>query len=446
MSAATSPPWRASGATLFAMNRMRPLIALVLCLVLLASAMPARAYSVLTHEEIIDMAWDTDIRPLLHARFPQASPAELKEAHAYAYGGSVIQDLGYYPFGSGEFSDLVHYVRSGDFVDALIRNAQTPDEYAFALGALAHYASDVKGHPAVNQAEAIEYPKLAAKLHARTITFEEDPIAHVQTEFGFDMVQVAKQRYTADQYHDYIGFEVAKPLLERSFLEVYGLPLDHVLTREDLAIGTYRHAISDWIPNLTKAAVKDRSAQLAKEVPNFNEKKFLYNVSRADYERSWGRTYTKPSFGARVVTFILKLMPKIGPFRKLKFKAPTPATEDLYFKSVNDTITYYRECMRALRNGQTLDLENRDLDTGGPTRAGEYSRSDKSHARLLHALRDEHFAQMDPALRQRLLEFYQNGGEAALHHRDQRERAARDLAELRSLTPSVANANMLTRH
>ena len=423
------------------MNRLRPLIALVLCLVLLASATPARAYSVLTHEEIIDMAWDTDIRPLLRARFPHATPAQLKEAHAYAYGGSVIQDLGYYPFGNAEFSDLVHYVRSDDFVEALLFNAQTPEEYAFALGALAHYASDIMGHPAINRAEAIEYPDLAAKLHASKITFEEDPVAHVQTEFGFDMVQVAKQRYTADQYHDYIGFEVAKPLLERTFLEIYGLPLDEVLTREDLAIGTYRHAISDWIPNLTKAAVKDRRAQLAKEIPDFNEKKFLYNVSRADYERSWGRSYTKPSFGARFVTFVLKLMPKVGPFRKMQFKAPTPATEDLYFKSVNNTLSFYRECLRVLRNGGELALEDRDLDTGGMTHAGEYTRADKSYARLLHALHEDHFSHVDPALRKTLLTFYQGDGEMKLRHRDQRERASRDLAELRSLPTRVANAS-----
>lgn len=419
------------------MTRLRPLVSVVLCLALLASAVPVHAYSVLTHEEIIDIAWDTDLRPLLRARFPQITREQIKEAHAYAYGGSVIQDLGYYPFGSQDFSRLVHYVRSGDFVEALLRNAQTPDEYAFALGALAHYASDIMGHPAVNRAEAIEYPKLARKLEQNSITFEEDPVAHVQTEFGFDMVQVAKQRYTADQFHEYIGFEVARPLLERTFQEIYGLPLERVLEHEDLAIGTYRHAISSWIPDLTKEAVKDRHAELTQEVPNFNERKFLFNVSRADYERHYGHIYRKPSFGARFIAFVFNLIPKIGPFRKLQFKPPTAATEDMYFKSVNDTITYYRACVHALRDGLTLQLENRDLDTGKPTRAGEYSLSDKTHERLLHTLSKDHFSQMDAALRQNLLEFYQGGGEAALTHRDQRKRATRDLAELRSVAANI---------
>src|ERR1700723_89858 len=104
------------------------------------------AYSVLSHEAVVDSAWDDAIKPLLLKRFPDSTPEELKEAHSYAYGGSVIQDLGYYPFGSHFFSDLVHYVRTGDFVQALMRDSSNLDEYAFALGALAHYAADNEGH------------------------------------------------------------------------------------------------------------------------------------------------------------------------------------------------------------------------------------------------------------------------------------------------------------
>ena len=77
-----------------------------------------RAYAVLSHEAIIDSAWDANIRPLLLKRFPNATPEEMKEAHGYAYGGVIIQDMGYYPHGSKFFSDLTHYVRSGDFVSA----------------------------------------------------------------------------------------------------------------------------------------------------------------------------------------------------------------------------------------------------------------------------------------------------------------------------------------
>ena len=192
----------------------------LLLVVMLCSG--SSAYSVLTHEEIVDLLWGDEIRPLLLARYPGLSEAQITEAHAFAYGGAVIQDLGYYPFGSTEFSDLVHYVRSGDFVRELLLESQDSDEYAFALGALSHYAADMAGHPAVNQSVAIEYPKLRAK-YGQSVRYAQDKTAHLRTEFGFDTVQVAKNRYASQQYHDFIGFRVAKPLLERVFPVVYGM-------------------------------------------------------------------------------------------------------------------------------------------------------------------------------------------------------------------------------
>ena len=60
--------------------------------------------------------------------------------------------------------------------------------------------------------------------------------AHLKTEFGFDVAQVAKKRYASEKYHDFIGFKVSKPLLERTFPLVYGLELKDVLANGDLAI------------------------------------------------------------------------------------------------------------------------------------------------------------------------------------------------------------------
>src|ERR1700720_417088 len=199
----------------------------------------AAAYSVLAHEAIIDSAWDTNIRPLLLKRFPNATPEQLKEAHGYAYGGAIIQDMGYYPHGSKLFSDLTHYVRSGDFVLALLRDSKDLDGYAFALGALSHYSSDNAGHSiGVNLAVPILYPKLQKK-YGNTVTYEQDPLAHVKTEFGFDVLEVAQGRYAPDSYHDFIGFGVSVPLLEQAFEETYGLSLKEVLSDEDKALESY---------------------------------------------------------------------------------------------------------------------------------------------------------------------------------------------------------------
>src|SRR6478672_1899987 len=230
------------------------------------------AYSVLTHEEIVDLVWADELSPLLLKRFPGLTEEQLKVAHGYAYGGAVIQDLGYYPFGSVEFSDLVHYVRSGDFVRELLLESQDANEYAFALGALAHYASDISGHPAVNQAVAIQYPKLRAK-YGNSVRYAEDHTAHLKTEFGFDMVQVAKNRYASQQYHDFIGFQVSKALLERTFPVVYGVELKDVLPHEDLAVGSYRFAVSRMIPQMTQIALRTHKKDMMKENPTFAKKK-----------------------------------------------------------------------------------------------------------------------------------------------------------------------------
>ena len=224
-------------------------------LILLLGAGGSFAYSVLTHEEIVDLAWAGELRPLLLERFPGLTEDQLKEAHGYAYGGAVIQDLGYYPFGSVEFSNLVHYVRSGDFVQELLLQSQDADEYAFSLGALAYYASDIVGHPAVNASVSMQYPKLRAK-YGESVRYAQDHTAHLKTEFGFDMVQVAKNRYASQRYHDFIGFQVSKPLLERTFPIVYGVELKDVLPHEDLAVGSYRFAVSKMIPQMTQIALR----------------------------------------------------------------------------------------------------------------------------------------------------------------------------------------------
>ena len=212
------------------------------------------AYSVLTHEAIIDAAWKDSIVPTLLERFPDATPEQLLEAHAYAYGGAIIQDMGYYPFGSRFFSDLTHYVRSGDFVLALIEESSDLNEYAFALGALAHYAADDSGHPlATNRAVAMLYPQLEKK-YGFVVTYEEKPSAHMKVEFGFDVDQVAEGNYAPKAYHDFIGFEVSKPVLERAFARTYSFEMSSVFFGVDMAIGSYRHAVSSVIPHTTKVA------------------------------------------------------------------------------------------------------------------------------------------------------------------------------------------------
>jgi hypothetical protein len=383
--------------------RVAALLPAVLIAVVMCSG-NALAYSVLTHEEIVDLLWTDEIQPLLLHRYPGLTDDQLKEAHAYAYGGAVIQDLGYYPFGSKEFSDLVHYVRSGDFVHELLLESQDANEYAFALGALSHYASDITGHPAVNQAVAIEYPKLRAK-YGKSVRYAQDKTAHLKIEFGFDTAQVAKNRYASQQYHDFIGFQVSKPLLERVFPVVYGVELKDVLTHEDLAVGSYRFAVSRLIPHMTEVALQTHRKDLMRETPNFAKQKFLYRLSRSDYEKQWGKDYVKPGVGTRILSTLLRYMPRVGPFKGLAFKSPTPQTEDLYFKSINSTVDRYRALLEAVRT-DTMVLPNYDFDTGNPTKAAEYSLTDDAYAKLLGQLSQRKFDKTSPDLQANILLFY----------------------------------------
>jgi hypothetical protein len=361
-------------------------------------------YSVLTHEEMIDLLWKDQLRPLLLMRFPQASQDDVNQAHAYAYGGSLVQDMGYYPFGNKYFSDLVHYVRTGDFVSALIQDSSDLSEYAFALGALAHYAADNDGHPTINHVVALTFPKLRRK-YGEEVTYANDPKAHIRTEFGFDMVQVAKNRYTSDRYHDFIGFNVCKPLLERAFAETYGLELKDVIPNEDLAIGTFRRSISKIIPEMTRVALLSRRKEIVRDTPNFSERQFLYHLSRTKYQKEWGVGYRQPGVGARILAFFLKIVPKVGPFKALAFKIPTTQTEDMYIKSIDKSVDDYGALLREQQGGQ-LSITNIDFDTGRDTRAGEYVLADKTYAHLLDDLAKRNFDQTPPDLRQNILTFY----------------------------------------
>lgn len=413
---------------------------LAVFLVMLLCTSGSFAYSVLTHEEIVDLVWADELRPLLLMRFPTLTEDQLKEAHGYAYGGAVIQDLGYYPFGSVEFSNLVHYVRSGDFVRELLWQSQDANEYAFALGALAHYASDIAGHPAVNQAVSIQYPKLRAK-YGNSVRYAEDHTAHLKTEFGFDMVQVAKNRYASQQYHDFIGFQVSKALLERTFPIVYGVELKDVMAHEDLAIGSYRFAVSRMIPQMTQIALRTHKKDMMKETPDLARKKFLYRLSRSDYEKEWGKDYTKPDFGTRLWSVLLRFMPKIGPFKSLAFNNPTPQTEDMYFKSINTTVDKYRIYLHQVRAG-SLELANCDFDTGKETKAAEYSLTDETYAKLLGQLAGRKFDLTSPDLRDDILHFYSDLSAAIETKRDnvrwQGVLAALDQLKLITPVPIVA--------
>jgi hypothetical protein len=342
-------------------------------------------YSVLSHEAIVDTVWDSHLRPAILKRFPQAQPQDLKQAHASAYAGCIIQDLGYYPFGNQLFSDLVHYVRSGDFVVNMLKEARTIQEFGFALGALAHYAADTRGHSiAVNRSVPLQYPRLERKFGPE-VTYADNKTSHVRVEFSFDVLQVAHGSYAPQAYHDFIGFEVPAEVLQRAFYDTYGLKLEDVFSDLDLALGTYRRAVSTLIPEMTRVAWNIKKDELQKAKPSVTRNLFVYNLSRASYRKEWKTNYRAPGVGTRILTFFIRILPKVGPLQALRFKPPTTETEKLFETSFNRTVADYRTLLTEQADGR-LKLDNRDLDTGKPTQACEYSLADLTYAKLAREL------------------------------------------------------------
>ncbi len=349
------------------------------------------AHAVLTHEALIDTVWETSIQPLLLKRFPDASAEQLKKAHAFCYGGAIIQDIGYYPFGSHMFSDLTHYVRSGDFVISLIEQSADLDEYAFAVGALAHFIADTQGHPgSINKTVPEIYPKLRRKF-GNSVTYEQDKSAHVRTEFGFDVLQIANNLYPSQTYHEFIGFQVSKPVLERASVQTYGLRLGAFFASPNLALGTYRFSVKTLIPEATKAAWSQKKKEIMKKSPGMNRRRFVYNMSRSSYSKEWGNEYERPGFFERLLALLIRILPRIGPFKNFSFRVPPPDAE-LRFQTVFDAIVARdrKECL-ALANG-TLTLTNLDLDTGKMSRKGEYALADETYAKLMQKLASEKVA------------------------------------------------------
>lgn len=355
-----------------------------MCVVIIAvlGACPLHAYSQITHEELIDLLWADSIRPLLLQRYPQTTESALKTAHAYAYGGCLIQDIGYYPLGKVFFSDLAHHVRTGDFVATLLRNATTVDELAFAIGALSHYVGDSVGHAdAVNPGTALTFPDLRWKYGA-IVTYEQAPVAHGRTEFGFDVAQTVWKRYAPRAYRKRVGFRVARQLLYSAFQETYGLRARGILGPARSALRTYRWAVTSLLPAFLGAQRVLLGSRLPAETDDEAREQFLLTISRSEYALTAAKSYSEPGVRAHMLAFVVLVIPKVGRLKVLATKSPTTQTEELFLRSLNYSVEEFRELLRRLGAKPDFPLDNLDLDTGHKMPPGESVMVEKIHAEL----------------------------------------------------------------
>jgi hypothetical protein len=375
--------------TIFHSKQTRGTVVKVLALVVLfLSARTGVTYSVQTHEQLIDLTWKSSIRPLLVSRYPKLTEAQIREAHAYAYGGCAIQDLGYYPFGKTLFSDLTHYVRSGDFIVALLRDASTADELAFAVGALSHYIGDNIGHSqVVNVSVALEFPSLAKK-YGPVVTYAESEHAHVRTEFAFDIDEISKHRFAPLKYLDHVGLKVPQPMLERAFFETYGLDMRQTLGFRRPVVKGYRFGVRAFLPRIAYAEALLHKNGFPPDTQNAAADRLRADLLQASQDNDWEPYRRTPGIGTHMLAGLIFILPKVGALSSLSIKGPTDDTQAKYIDSVNRSAATLRGALNHF-SAISSALPNRDLDTGNEIRPGSYVLTDQTYAKLLALLTEK---------------------------------------------------------
>ncbi|MES2279152.1 MAG: zinc dependent phospholipase C family protein [Bacteroidota bacterium] len=380
------------------------LITLLFCLVFVA---PTRSFSILAHEAIIDAGWTSHIKPLLLKKYPLATPEELEKAHAYAYGGCLVADMGYMPFGCPYFTNLLHYVRSGDFIMQLLNDAQNLNEYAFALGAVSHYMADKYGHQlATNLSVGIANPKLK-KQFGDVVTYDNDHTSHSSMEFAYDVIQTVKGNYASTAYHNFIGFNMATPLVKRAFLKIYGQDLNTIFPNFESAINTFRWGVRDFFPELANVAWKSDKAGIKQSGNAISRKTFAYTMPQSAFDKKFGTAYQHPGIMARLLAHTIQRLPKIGFLKKMGFKYPGVKCEELFLKSMDSIMVNYTQALNKAGQNQLM-LVNIDFDTGKMATVCEYALADMTYKEWVARLQNDQYAQITPTLKQNIVAFYSN--------------------------------------
>jgi hypothetical protein len=373
------------------------------CIIILFTPFNSYSYGLLAHEALIDAAWEHTLLPILKDKFPNATVQQLKDAHAYAYGGAIIPDIGYCPFGSVEFSQLLHYSRSGDFVNALLMKAKSLNEFAFALGVLSHFIADGLGHPiGTNMAVAILFPRLEKK-YGKQISFEQGKNQHSRVEFGFDVLQTARGNYQTNAYHDFIGFQICDSVLDSAFVNTYGLHLHNIFKSLPIAVSVFRYSVKTIIPEITKDAWKIKKSFITQMNPLATEKDFYFKMSKENYRKE----FVQPKFQSLIISVIIGVIPKYGPLSKFKPKLPSPIAEQYFQNSFDSSSAQYRNSLKSEHLNNHF-FTNIDLDTGNETMYKEYKLADKTYYCLLKKLKHTHFENLTLELKKNINHFYSN--------------------------------------
>ncbi|WP_345949108.1 zinc dependent phospholipase C family protein [Mucilaginibacter sp. PAMB04274] len=414
----------------------------LLLLAILSCPRPGKAFSILAHEAIIDAEWDLALKPILVKRYPNATLDELIKAHSYAYGGSLVADIGYMPGGNAYFTDLLHYVRSGEFITNLLGEARDLNEYAFALGAMSHYIADQYGHSMATNVTVPElYPDLKRKF-GNVVTYEEDHTSHSRMEFAYDVVQVGRSNYASVAYHDFIGFNITPYPLERAFLKTYGQHLNVVVPNFKTSIGRMRWGVKNLFPALTKAAWNAKKDDIVKANEKATKRSFRYKMSKRMYTTEFGSKDNKPDFTSRAVAFLVRILPKVGPLKNLKFVYPGLEGEKRFVQVFDTIINKYHVALTDWDNNR-LKLKDINLDVGAELACGQYMLADKTHCELVTNLHKEQFSCLSEDIQAHLTSYFNGVGLHELYKSHPEDEGAMHMA-LREMKKHSAVADNLS--
>ena len=126
------------------------------------------------------------------------------------YCGALAPDMGMLPGSDRLFTDLAHYLKTGELARCLVSKANSAIETAYAWGWVTHVLADAGLHPAINRASGDH-------------SWAESPTSHMRVEFGLDFQRLGDQPSLGGAR---VRSTPGPSLLASAYMEVYGLQVD----------------------------------------------------------------------------------------------------------------------------------------------------------------------------------------------------------------------------
>jgi len=215
------------------------------------------------------------INALLLKKIPAGKPRRIEQAQAYAYGGAIIQDSWLLPIRQPLFK-RPHAFTSAAAISskALLARRQGCPRVRFSPSVRSRIT--LRTTTVIASAPTEPFPicyRPPEEIRRQRFVLRTTGWRHVKTDLVSTSTKSA-ERYAPDSYHDFIGFEVSRPVFEQAFRETYALS-ERVLCERKTKFSSYRHDVSSIqshaSPGTSRKTIKD-------DIQNATKRKFLFNL------------------------------------------------------------------------------------------------------------------------------------------------------------------------